>query len=255
MYLDKHERLEGSIHCLSGVRIGGNSNVIEIGAIDNPIIRNPITNVPYLPGSSIKGKMRSLLELGLRAGAPSGLSLKLPDMRPAADREGKPLVPTVINPCSCGRCVVCKLFGSGDARRTFEPTRLLFRDCPLTETSLRTLEEAAGSSGVFYAEIKPGIRMNRATNTVARGAFFNFERVPEGIDFSFELVLRLYRASDGTPMLDDDKARADYRRVIAYGLRLIEKEGIGGKISAGYGKVRFDNMQWDGALWDFRNEK
>lgn len=249
MYLDKYEQITGVIHCLSGVRVGGNSNVIEIGALDNPIIRNPITNLPYLPGSSIKGKMRSSLELTLRLGGTPALTLLPPTMKPVVDREGRPVVPTQIDPCSCGRCVVCKLFGSGDPRKTFEPTRLIFRDCLLTQISLKELEEAAGSSGVFFAEIKPGVRMNRATNTVARHAFFNFERVPEGTEFDFELVLRLYDD------LDSEAARQDYRKVVAYGLRLLEKEGIGGKISAGYGKIQFRELKWEGQSFDFRNEQ
>ena len=253
MYLDKHVEITGIIHCLSGVRIGGNNNVIEIGALDNPIIRNPITNLPYLPGSSIKGKMRSALELSVRPGTPP-LTLPPPEIR-SVERGGKPL----INPCSCGRCVICKLFGSGDAARTFEPTRLIFRDCLLTAKSLKELEEAAGSSGVFFAEIKPGVRMNRATNTVATGAFFNFERVPEGTSFDFQLVLRLYGKLDEDDAhkdyrLDDEEARNDYRKVISLGLRLIEKEGLGGKISAGYGKVEFRDLKWDGAPFDFKNE-
>ncbi|MGA9056756.1 MAG: type III-A CRISPR-associated RAMP protein Csm3 [Terriglobia bacterium] len=248
MYLDKHEEITGTIHCLSGVRVGGNNNVIEIGALDNPIIRNPISNLPYLPGSSIKGKMRSSLELSLRPGAPLALTLPGPTMKPV-ERDGRPIVPTQLNPCSCGRCVICKLFGSGDPKRTFEPSRLIFRDCLLTQRSLKELEDAAGSSGVFFAEIKPGVRMNRATNTVASGAFFNFERVPEGTEFNFELVLRLYGD------LDNGDARADYRKVIAFGLRLVEKEGIGGKISAGYGKVQFRDPKWNGEPWDFRKEQ
>lgn len=243
MYLDKHEQITGVIHCLSGVRVGGNNNVIEIGALDNPIIRNPITNLPYLPGSSIKGKMRSSLELSLRRGSPPALTLPLPVMR-SVERDGKP----EINPCSCGKCIVCKLFGSGDSKTTFEPTRLIFRDCALADSSLKELEEAAESSGVFFAEIKPGVRMNRATNTVAKGAFFNFERVPEGTDFKFELVLRLYGE------LDPDGVRNDYRKVIAFGLGLIEKEGIGGKISSGYGKVEFRDLKWNGQPFDFRSE-
>jgi CRISPR-associated protein Csm3 len=245
MYLDRYEEIAAAIHCLSGVRIGGNNNVIEIGTIDNPIIRNPITNHPYLPGSSLKGKMRSSLELSLRKGAPPALSLPLPQMIPTKDRDGK----AQINPCRCGVCIVCKLFGSGDAKTTNEPSRLIFRDCLLTKESEATLAEAASASGVFFAEVKPGVRMNRATNTVASGAFFNFERVPEGTEFNFELVLRLYGD------LDDEKARADYRKAVAYGLRLIEKEGIGGKISAGYGKVEFRDPKWNGEPWDFRKEQ
>jgi CRISPR-associated protein Csm3 len=244
MYVDRYEQITGIIHCLSGVRIGGNSNVIEIGTIDNPIIRNPITNHPYLPGSSLKGKMRSSLEMGLRSGAPPTLGLPLPSLV-KRERDGKP----EINPCTCGKCVVCKLFGSGDTKTTYEPTRLIFRDCLLTDDSAEVLENAARSSGVFFAEVKPGVRMNRATNTVAKGAFFNFERVPEGTEFNFELVLRLYDKE-----MDGDSARADYRKVIAHGLRLMEKEGIGGKISAGYGKIEFRDLKWNDASFDFRTE-
>jgi CRISPR-associated protein Csm3 len=243
MYLDKYVGITGTIHCLSGVRIGGNNNVIEIGTIDNPIIRNPITNHPYLPGSSLKGKMRSSLELTLRQGAPPAISLPLPHLE-TRQRDGK----DEIAPCACGRCVVCKLFGLSDNKTNFEPTRLLFRDCSLTTASVETLINAARESGVFFAEIKPGIRMNRATNSVAKGAFFNFERVPEGIEFNFELVLRLYGN------LDSQEARNDYRKVVAVGLQLLEREGIGGKISAGYGKIDFRDLKWDGEDFKHRAE-
>lgn len=243
MYLDRHDEITATIHCLSGVRVGGNSNVIEIGTIDNPIIRNPITNHPYLPGSSLKGKMRSSLELSLRPGREPAIRLPLPRLE-TREVDRKP----EIRPCECGRCVVCKLFGAGSTNNTTEPSRLIFRDCLLTTNSAEELAEAAKTSGVFFAEIKPGVRMNRATSTVANRAFFNFERVPEGTEFNFELVLRLYGD------LDDEPARTDYRRVVAYGLRLIEKEGIGGKISAGYGKVEFRDPKWNGEPWDFRKE-
>jgi CRISPR-associated protein Csm3 len=243
MYLDKYVEITGTIHCVSGVRVGGNNNVIEIGTIDNPIIRNPITNHPYLPGSSLKGKMRSSLELTLRKGAPPTIGLPLPRLE-TKQRDGK----DEIAPCACGRCVVCKLFGSGDNKTNFEPTRLLFRDCSLTPESVEVLINAARESGVFFAEIKPGIRMNRATNSVAKGAFFNFERVPEGIEFKFELVLRLYGD------LDSEQARSDYQAVVKRGLQLLEKEGIGGKISAGYGKIEFRDLKWDGQGFDHRKE-
>ena len=239
MYLDRYDQITGVIHCLSGVRVGGNNNVIEIGTIDNPIIRNPITNHPYLPGSSLKGKMRSSLELSLRDGTPPKLTLPVPKLQ--ADKGE-------IKPCSCGNCVVCKLFGSADTRTTHEPSRLIFRDCLLTDESQQVLAEAARSSGVFFAEIKPGVRINRATNTVARGAFFNFERVPEGTEFQFELVVRLYGD------LDNDNARADYRKVIAHGLQLLEREGVGGKITAGYGKIQFRGLRWNDRDFDFRKE-
>ena len=58
----KYQIIGGKIICKTGLRIGGSMENIEIGGEDNPIIRHPITDEPYIPGSSLKGKVRSLLE-------------------------------------------------------------------------------------------------------------------------------------------------------------------------------------------------
>jgi len=55
--------LTGEIEVVTGLHIGGSNNSIEIGGSDNVVIRDSITNLPYIPGSSFKGKIRSLLEL------------------------------------------------------------------------------------------------------------------------------------------------------------------------------------------------
>jgi CRISPR-associated protein Csm3 len=60
--LIEHVRITGRIICLTGLRIGGTKDDIEIGGMDNPIIRHPVTREPYIPGSSLKGKLRSMLE-------------------------------------------------------------------------------------------------------------------------------------------------------------------------------------------------
>jgi CRISPR-associated protein Csm3 len=62
MQLTKIQKLTGQIELLSGLHIGSGNTEIHIGGTDNPVIKNPITQEPYIPGSSIKGKMRSLLE-------------------------------------------------------------------------------------------------------------------------------------------------------------------------------------------------
>ena len=54
--------ITGKILLKSGLHIGGNKDTMQIGGIDNPVIKNPLTNMPYIPGSSLKGKMRFLLE-------------------------------------------------------------------------------------------------------------------------------------------------------------------------------------------------
>ena len=60
--LKHYMEVTGTFTTLEGLRIGGSKDEMEIGGNDNPIIRNPITKLPYNPGSSIKGKLRSLLE-------------------------------------------------------------------------------------------------------------------------------------------------------------------------------------------------
>ena len=65
MKLEKIKKITGKIKVLTGLHIGAGSDTIEIGGMDNPIVKNPFTNEPYIPGSSLKGKMRSLMEWNL----------------------------------------------------------------------------------------------------------------------------------------------------------------------------------------------
>lgn len=58
----KTHKIEGKILLLSGLHIGGSDAGVKIGGIDTPIIKNPISGLPYIPGSSLKGKIRFLLE-------------------------------------------------------------------------------------------------------------------------------------------------------------------------------------------------
>ena len=80
MQLTKIQKLTGQIELLSGLHIGSGNTEIHIGGTNNPVIKNPITQEPYIPGSSIKGKMRSLLEwhlgvIGQTDGQPLSFSL------------------------------------------------------------------------------------------------------------------------------------------------------------------------------------
>src|SRR3990170_8998206 len=54
--------IKADIRCITGLHVGGTDEGFEIGGIDNPVIKDPITGYPYIPGSSLKGKMRSMLE-------------------------------------------------------------------------------------------------------------------------------------------------------------------------------------------------
>ena len=54
-------KIEGIIAVKTGLHIGGDDSFSVIGAIDSPVVRDPLTREPIIPGSTLKGKMRSLL--------------------------------------------------------------------------------------------------------------------------------------------------------------------------------------------------
>ena len=90
--LNEIVEFKGVLNAVGAIHIGGDSDVVGIGENDNPIIRHPIDNTPYVPGSSVKAKMRSLLELR---------------HSPRTQQTGAP--------CDCGEgdCLVCQVFGCG----------------------------------------------------------------------------------------------------------------------------------------------
>ncbi len=206
MKLVEFKNVEGILHCVTGLRIGGTKEATGIGETDNPIIRHPVTRLPYVPGSSLKGKFRSLLEQKY-----SGQS----------QETGKP--------CTCGKgdnCFICRLFGSGDVRTTRETTRLVFRDCPLTPESEKQLSDAL--PGIF-AETKTEIAMDRKAGHTRSGSLRQNERVPEGTEFQFSLTMRIF---------DVDNAAQHWSRV-AEAIEMLEADYLGGSGTRGYGRVKF----------------
>lgn len=81
--------LKGQITLKTGLHIGGGDDTMKIGGIDNQVIKDINTNKPYIPGSSLKGKMRSLLEWNNKLvayGDGKPFSSKILDKVPANDR-------------------------------------------------------------------------------------------------------------------------------------------------------------------------
>lgn len=216
MELEKILKITGTILLQSGLHIGAGKDSVEIGGLDNPVIKNPYTNAPYIPGSSLKGKMRSLLEARLMADRP--------ETRKSL-QTGKP--------CQCARrdCPVCMLFGvSGSVREKdpeLGPTRILVRDS-LLDAEFRSLF----AKGQLPMEIKYENSIDRRTG---RATPRPLERVPAGIKFDFNIALRVYK-NDPPDLVDK----------IFQCLRLVELDALGGGGSRGNGEVRFQNIAVDG---------
>jgi CRISPR-associated protein Csm3 len=165
MKLEKFITIDGTIRCLTGLRIGGAKEQVEVGGIDNNVIRHPITNHPYIPGSSLKGKMRTLLEYKYS--------------------------PIDNDPCKCGACKVCRYFGS---LRSNSPTRILVRDAHLTKMSMSILEEAHQEHGMNYVEVKTENSIERKSGRAKSPR--QQERVPEGTEFNFSISIRVFNDDD-----------------------------------------------------------
>lgn len=205
--------ISGRIVLLSGTRVGGSDTGISIGGLDNPVIRNPLTGEPYLPGSSLKGKMRALME-----------RLKRKELRSYGSGRNK----VRRHECSDTDCEICRLFGSspkeGDEKVNI-PSRIIVRDAHLTEESRESLEKM--ETDTPYTEWKMENALDRIT---CHASPRSFERVPAGAEFYFEIIY--------TAEVEDD-IEEDLENILT-ALELIEEDYLGSSGSRGYGKVRFE---------------
>ncbi len=208
-------------HCESGLHIGGSQDELAIGGADNPVIKNPETGRPYIPGSSLKGKMRAELEKQLgRFGR---------NDRRDGDR-----------PCGCATtdCPVCRVFGAHmNTRSTLGPSRIIIRDGRLLKGG--------------RIENKTENIINRETGAAQHPR--SNERVVEGAEFRMQIVLQVFDLDEQFSYAD--RANKEYKggealqAVIADGLNLVQMTGLGGGISRGSGAISFDDFELDGTAW------
>ncbi len=207
--------LRGQIELLSGLHIGGGDDTMKIGGIDSQVIKDINTNRPYIPGSSLKGKMRSLLEWNNRlVGYGNG---------EAFDSDSLKSVP---EPDKKAAENLLKIFG--DKSKNFGITRISVADCLLSEES----------KGLRLSEAKYENVIDRKSGTAKNPR--QIERVPAGV--KFDLVIRLKVFDESEPYNDDEKALKD---MVESGLKLIENDYLGGSGSRGYGRVKFKNPRWE----------
>ena len=199
----------GKMVCLTGLHIGTGKDVIEIGGVDATVVKHPLTQMPYVPGSSLKGRMRALLE----------------------KKDGKTHDRYPGDPCGCGRrgCRICLIFGAHkNPSSTVAPTRLIVRDALLSSETYEEFQRYLKEAGKNYLEFKSENLVRRDTGVATNPR--TFERVPEGAEFDVEFVLQVYEGDD-VELLE---------RTLNEGLALISQTYLGGSGSRGYGKVKFE---------------
>jgi len=212
MQFEKNLIIFGEIKCETGLHIGGAAESIEIGGVDNIVIRDAKSNLPFIPGSSLKGKMRTLIELSD------------PD-------ASKNIVENKGEHCKCGRCVPCKIFGVSAGEEMEEgmqkgPTRLIVRDAFPTEGTEKMWKEA--KDVVDGAEVKWENTINRITSAANPR---QMERVPKGSVFQFEMIFSIY----------DEEDYENFKAVFQ-AMKSLEDNYLGGSGTRGYGRIKFDNI-------------
>lgn len=177
MKLIKKIIITGKLTLKTGLHIGGTNTSLNIGGPDNFVVRNPITNRPYIPGSSLKGKMRSLIELRDNT----------------IDKEGY---------CTQDSSTPSGLlFGTIGKKDNNHPSRLIVRDCDLISE-----EELFSNTDMPYTESKTEVSINRIT---AKATPRTFERVPAGAVFNINMVLNIFDNENEELQLKTLKAAMD----------------------------------------------
>ncbi|MEM6319669.1 MAG: type III-A CRISPR-associated RAMP protein Csm3 [Bacteroidota bacterium] len=194
--------IKGKIIAQTGLMIGGNNAAMDIGGTDKQVIRNPITKIPYIPGSSLKGKMRSQLEIS----------------HGTVSEKGGPTQ----NPAHAA----AQLFGhiNQNEQKKQQPSRLIVRDGAMLNAKSNQFKETE----LLYTEVKAENTIDRIT-AAANPRFF--ERVPAGAEFAMEMTLNIF----------EDDANKDHLLSYVYeSLQLVQDDYLGGGGSRGNGQIRFE---------------
>src|SRR6202521_4794164 len=224
--------LEGELRCETGLHVGAGKGSLEIGGSDNPVVKDAYGR-PYVPGSSLRGRIRSLLEQSSGLAVPSELVY-------LSRRKGQEVR---IHQSDRPDDEICLLFGRNPGRmdrvqgETLEtsqatPARLAVFDAPLDPESITA--QMRENLDDELTEVKSENAIDRITSQANPRTL---ERVPAGARFRVRMVLDV--------LCEEDKALA--ARLVE-GLRLLEDDALGGGGSRGSGRVRFANLKltWRG---------
>ncbi|MEY3826126.1 MAG: hypothetical protein RLZZ148_940 [Cyanobacteriota bacterium] len=244
----------------TGLHIGGGGENLDIGGLDKPVVRDPLTLQPYLPGSSIKGKLRAIFERRFekklnRAGGSGTFRYESDDLEDGYTEIGNN---QYIEFTGAKKCPVSRLFGSTGGSKCClpalvvednglekynevtingkkyiktkgrnHPARLIVRDAHLSDESIARLKNI--DTGLYMTEWKFENGIDRITSAANPR---QLERIPAGAKFNFEMV---YTVEDMSQAEDDLKN-------LAIALAILQDDALGGHGSRGYGKIKLQDI-------------
>lgn len=231
--------IKGEIEALTGLMIGGTNTTMQIGGLDKSIVRNPVTKRPYIPGSSLKGKLRSLMDL--RDGTIDKEEITNNDSGKVTGYRYKTTQDLAHKSA--------QLFGNArggsqandidptdrstdpDKRPKQLPSRVIVRDSELdyfvqrAGTVVKIIQPDDLQADSLYTEFKSENFIDRITSVANPRTF---ERVPKGGVFKMELVVNFH----------DETEKKTYLNDLFNALRLLQDDYLGGSGSRGNGQVK-----------------
>jgi CRISPR-associated protein Csm3 len=215
--LVKKIKINTTIELLTGLHIGGSSDNVEIGGIDNPVIKVATKdNQPYIPGSSLKGKMRSLLEQ-IEGSTEVGNSDKVNNLFGVTERKE-----------------------NGKVVREGKPSKLIVRDAMLQAKSASELKDC-DNLDMPYTESKYENTIDRLAGVTKKGGIRQTERIPAGVFFDVEFIVNVWKTESEN--IDEDLSLA----LLQKGINALENDYLGGSGSRGYGQIKFGELKYSHA--------
>lgn len=199
---------------LSGLHIGDSKDTTEIGGIDSPIVRRKDNREPYIPGSSLKGKVRCLLEQ-IDGAAKVGNSAK-----------------------------INAVFGIAEKNNT-QTSRVIFRDAYFAKEDndypLENIYEILRDSeytDMPFTEMKVENTIDRVLGKAKDGGIRNIERIPPGVKFNIEVVINSFEKEENHAM-----------ELLVEGFKALNNDYLGGSGTRGYGQVKVELPGEEGSSW------
>lgn len=242
----------GNIALETGLHIGGSQESMQIGGVDNPVIKDSANNLPYIPGSSLKGKFRSTLEkFGERV--KDNRKEKLSFNRNIGTFRNKVFIHCCDDAEYAINCDVCRIFGSSGDDRSMPKTQ---KDKAQNLPSLLTVRDAlldqrliVPSSQFTETKMETGVdRKNMAANPR------KLERVLPANKFNFELIYSVEAFGRTAKDFPEQNLRKDLNNILTC-IEIIQSEGLGGNTSRGYGKVGFTFTEFMGRSLNYFDGK
>lgn len=208
--LKKKIIITGQVEAVTGLHIGGTNNSMSIGELDNAVIRNPLNKEPYIPGSSLKGKMRSLTEIAHATFGENPMSRDIKN-----------------TPSNHPEALASKLFGftgykkvdkDGNEIKRQQPSRVIVRDGHLLNADDIGIE--------LFSEVKSETVIDRITSAAMPR---QLERVPAGATFGLEIIINIFSTD-----IEEELMQGVFKS-----LQLVQDDYLGGSGSRGSGQVKF----------------